>query len=382
MPSRKLKLVVSDFHLGKGPYREDGSVNVFEDFRHDGKFAEFLDYHCEGEFEGAETELIVNGDFFNLLSIDLDGRLQEAITERVAVEKTDAILGATRSSSTRSRAFAGDARRSVTFIMGNHDPGLLFAGVRDVVARRVGGTHRFLLDGYDFDGVHVEHGMQREPMNAFNPERYFRERKGELFLNLPLGSRYIISVLNEEKAQRPYIDKVAPFELLPLGDPERSRGGAAHLVPLGPLRRRGGAEEDPHLDPMPLADLAKALLRYTAFPTLEHEARHLLARKGYHTVIMGHTHVPIYREYGARQGLPEHRHLERDDLARRRQPRPDRAAHVRARRLRRRPSPAPASASGGGSPGRRRTCSSEGPPRVAPAFRRAGRVPRAAALPR
>ncbi len=32
-----------------------------------------------------------------------------------------------------------------------------------------------------------------------------------MFLNLPLGSRYIIHVLNEEKAQRPYIDKVAPF---------------------------------------------------------------------------------------------------------------------------------------------------------------------------
>ena len=54
----------------------------------------------------------------------------------------------------------------------------------------------------------------------------------------------------------------------------------------------------PHLDPMPLADLLKRFARFTAFPTLEHEARHLLARKGFHTVIMGHTHVPLYREYG------------------------------------------------------------------------------------
>ncbi len=92
MGARRLKLVVSDFHLGKGPYRDDGSVNVFEDFRQDGKFAEFLDYHCEGEWRDADVELVANGDFFNLLSVDLDGRLQDAITERLAVEKTEAIL--------------------------------------------------------------------------------------------------------------------------------------------------------------------------------------------------------------------------------------------------------------------------------------------------
>ncbi len=295
---RRLKLVVSDFHLGKGPYREDGSVNVFEDFRQDGKFAEFLDYHRDGEWEDADVELIVNGDFFNLLSLDLDGRLQDAITERIAVEKTEAILRGHPVVFEALARFARSERRSVLFLMGNHDPGLLFQGVRDAVSRRVGGDHRFLLDGYDFDGVHVEHGMQREPMNAFNPERYFRERNGEQFLNLPLGSRYIIHVLNEEKAQRPYIDKVAPFSnyyrWAIFNDPTavlRISARSVHFAISAALQRI------PHLDPMPLAELAKRILRYTAFPSLEHEARHLLARKGYHTVIMGHTHVPLYREY-------------------------------------------------------------------------------------
>ncbi len=186
----KLKLVVSDFHLGKGPYRDDGSVNVFEDFRQDQKFAQFLDYHSDGEWSHGEVELIVNGDFFNLLSLDLDGRMQEAITERVSVEKTEAILRGHPAVFDAIARFAAGPRRAVTFLMGNHDPGLLFAGVRDAIARRIGGAVRFLLDDYDFDGVHVEHGMQREPMNAFNPARYFREKDGERFLNLPLGSRW------------------------------------------------------------------------------------------------------------------------------------------------------------------------------------------------
>jgi UDP-2,3-diacylglucosamine pyrophosphatase LpxH len=296
---RKLKLVVSDFHLGKGPYREDGSVNVFEDFRQDGKFAEFLEYHSSGEHADDEVELLVNGDFFNLLSVDLDGRMQDAITERVAVEKTEAILAGHPVVFDALARFAARPGKSVVFMMGNHDPGLLFEGVRDVVSRRVGGSHRYLMDSYDFDGVHVEHGMQREPMNAFNPARYFHETKGQRSLNLPLGSRYIIHVLNEEKAQRPYIDKVAPFrryyQWAIFNDPE-----AVLRISLRSIwfALAAALQQIPHLDPMPAADVLRRFVRYTAFPSLEREARHLLARKGYHTVIMGHTHVPLFREYG------------------------------------------------------------------------------------
>jgi UDP-2,3-diacylglucosamine pyrophosphatase LpxH len=296
---RRLKLVVSDFHLGKGPYREDGSVNVFEDFRQDRKFAEFLEYHCAGEHAADEVELVVNGDFFNLLSVDLDGRLADAITERVAVEKTEAILAGHPLVFDALALFARGPRRSIVFMMGNHDPGLLYEGVRAAVSRRVGGNHRYLLDAYEFDGVHVEHGMQREPMNAFNPQRYFHEHGGERFLNLPLGSRYIIHVLNEEKAQRPYIDKVAPFrrwyQWAVFNDP-----GAVIRISVRSIAfaLAAAARQIPHLDPMPAADVLRRFVRYTAFPTLEREARHLLARSAFHTVIMGHTHVPLYREYG------------------------------------------------------------------------------------
>lgn len=299
MPDLRLKLVVSDFHLGKGPYREDGSVNVLEDFRQDGKFAQFLDYHCEGEYADAEVELVVNGDFLNLLSVDLDGRLEERITERLAEEKTEAIVRGHPAVFEALARFLARPRRSITFLVGNHDPGFLFPAVREVISRRIGPGARYLFDGYDFDGVHVEHGMQREPMNAFNPGRIFHEKNGERFLNLPLGSRYIIEVLNREKAQRPYIDKVAPFigyyRWAILNDPE-----AVVRISVRSLRFavRAALRQIPFLDPLPLADLVRRLLRYTAFPTLEHEARHLLAKKGYHTVIMGHTHVPLYREYG------------------------------------------------------------------------------------
>jgi UDP-2,3-diacylglucosamine pyrophosphatase LpxH len=298
MGERRLKLVVSDFHLGKGPYREDGSVNVFEDFRCDPKFAEFLDHHRTGEHAADQVELVVNGDFFNLLSVDLDGRLTEAITERVAVEKTEAILRGHPLVFEALRRFAGAPDHAVVFVMGNHDPGFLFPGVREVVSRAVGGRHAYVLDSYDFDGVHVEHGMQHEPMNAFNSARYFVERGGDLALNLPLGSRYIIEVLNREKAVRPYIDKVAPFRRYFVwalfNDPAVVLGIGARSVDFGV---RALLRKIPHVDELSPVELLQRLVLYTAFPTLEREAKHLLARRGFHTVIMGHTHVPLYREY-------------------------------------------------------------------------------------
>jgi UDP-2,3-diacylglucosamine pyrophosphatase LpxH len=295
--SRRLKLVISDFHIGKGPYREDGSVNVLEDFRFDAKFVEFLDFHCAGDHANDEVELIVNGDFFNLLSVDLDGRLLDAITERVAVEKTEAILRGHPQVFDALVRFAGHPRRNVVFIMGNHDPGFLFDGFRELLSKRVGGRHQYLLDSYDFDGVHVEHGMQHEPLNAFDPSRYFLEREGETFLNLPFGSKYIIHVLNEEKALRPYLDKVAPMHrYLQWALTNEPRFLAKLAVKSSWFTIAAWLKKIPYLD-LPGQEIVRRLLHYSAYPTLESEAKHLLAKSRYHTVIMGHTHVPLYREY-------------------------------------------------------------------------------------
>jgi UDP-2,3-diacylglucosamine pyrophosphatase LpxH len=295
---RKIKIVVSDFHLGRGPYREDGSVNVFEDFRLDSRFAEFLDYHRAGEHARDEVELVVNGDFFNLLSVDLEGELTHAVSERVAVEKTEAVIRGHPAVFEALRRFATAPRHGVVFLMGNHDPGLLFRGVREVLSSVVGGRHGFLLDCYDFDGVHVEHGQQHEPLNAFNPRRYFIERDGETCLNLPLGSRYIIEVLSPQKALRPYIDNVSPFwrylVWALLNDPGAIYGITTRSVAFS---LRAALRRIPHVDELSPVEILRRLVQYSAFPTLEREAKHLLSRRGYSAVIMGHTHVALFREY-------------------------------------------------------------------------------------
>ena len=55
---KKTKVVVSDFHLGKGHILPDGSLNTFEEFYYDEKFIEFLEYYAAGEFADADVEVV------------------------------------------------------------------------------------------------------------------------------------------------------------------------------------------------------------------------------------------------------------------------------------------------------------------------------------
>src|SRR6476659_5988066 len=81
----RLKLVVSDFHLGKGRYFADGTQNILEDFIYDKEFAEFLTYYRTGKYEEADVELILNGDILNLLQMDSWGVHTHLITERSVI---------------------------------------------------------------------------------------------------------------------------------------------------------------------------------------------------------------------------------------------------------------------------------------------------------
>ncbi|MEJ2557232.1 MAG: hypothetical protein P8186_13570 [Anaerolineae bacterium] len=66
--SGKLKIVVSDFHLGAGPL--DISENPLEDFIADEAFAHFLEaLRAESNRDNKEVELIINGDFFEFLQV-------------------------------------------------------------------------------------------------------------------------------------------------------------------------------------------------------------------------------------------------------------------------------------------------------------------------
>ncbi len=299
LSKKKVKLVVSDFHLGKGRVLPDGSTNLLEDFYSDKAFVEFLDYYLQGDYRKAEVELIINGDFFNLLQIDYQDRFTDQITESDALHKTMSILKGHPEMFKKISEFSKAPSHSVTFVLGNHDPGLLWPGVQEVLQLELGGKVNFILEYYRFDGVHVEHGNEYMADNRYDKECYFlSEGLPEPIINLPWGSFFVIHFLNERKKQRPYLDKVYPFRTY-------LRWALIHdtffaIKSLFELAfyflwfciHRSPTHKTSFWDK--LAILKEA----TVHPKLHREAKRiLLSNQEVHTVIFGHTHHALYRMF-------------------------------------------------------------------------------------
>jgi hypothetical protein len=93
---KRVKVVISDLHLGRGRTLEGGATNPLEEFYFGKKLVEFFNYYSSGEFRDVEVEVIINGDFLNFLQTDYRGHFLTVITETVAVEQLKSILNGHR----------------------------------------------------------------------------------------------------------------------------------------------------------------------------------------------------------------------------------------------------------------------------------------------
>ncbi len=215
MSKEKITLVVSDFHIGGGPELSDGTANYLEDFFQDAKFVEFLNYYSSGENARREVELVINGDFFNHLQLFPDEERPQFITEAVALRRTGLIFSGHADVFDGLAQFAAAPHHSIVFMIGNHDVGLLWQSVRQMVVNRLGPSVRVHeTPAYISDGVWIEHGNQQVAENRMDFARPIIENdRGESVLNLPWGDIFVIRFLNRVKRGRRYIDKVFPFRI-------------------------------------------------------------------------------------------------------------------------------------------------------------------------
>ncbi len=299
-PLKKIKLVLSDFHLGKGNTLRDGSQNLLEDFTSDRQFTDFLNYYMDGPYKRADVELVINGDFFNLLQVDYRDRFTDFITEADSLHKLRKIIHGHSAMFDQLAHFSQEPHHSVRFILGNHDPGLLWEGVQEALRERLGGAVNFEMEVYRFDGVHIEHGNQFVADNRYDKNQYFLTKNlPEPIINLPFGSFFIIHYLNEIKKERPYMDKVYPFRLY-------ARWALIHdtlfalrsifkivvwffkfILSPNPARKIG------------LGQVLSILKETTIHPKLHKEAKRLLfSQKNCRMVIFGHTHQHVYMSFG------------------------------------------------------------------------------------
>ena len=255
---KKIKLVLSDLHLGNGRYLPDGTVNPLEDFVNDQRFIEFVQHYGE-QNQDADVELI-----FDTL-----------------------------------KAFNTCPRRRIVFILGNHDPGLLWKGVQEVIRSVIQGEVVFVPEAYRFDGVHIEHGNRLEPIFRFDNKRYFLT-KGypEPILNLPWGVFFVKDFIFRIKRTRPYIDKVKPYN-------RYMRWATFNDFWFGfwNMLRWIGFIFKTRFSRLPLKRAGafkgfRAFWDITRSPNMVEEAQAILDQGGCRIVILGHTHIPLHNNFG------------------------------------------------------------------------------------
>ena len=300
---KKRKLVVSDFHLGNGRYHADGTANPLEDFQYDEQFIDFLQYYGDVD-EAQDVELILNGDFFNMIQLLPQEQELGILTERAAMAKIKAIIAGHQSLFVALQKFNERGRRRVVFVLGNHDPQLIWKGVQEILRRTIQGEVIFIEDHYQFDGVYVEHGHELEPIFKMQKDRYFLTRGyPEPVLNLPWGVFFVKDYLYRVKRRRPYVDKVTPYQLFLrwclwndlwfcltamlsyIWFVLKTRFSKLPLKRAGAFKGFG------------------AVLFLTRSPTLAEEVVPIFEREQCHIVVLGHTHIPVNVNIGNGQYL-------------------------------------------------------------------------------
>jgi UDP-2,3-diacylglucosamine pyrophosphatase LpxH len=296
---KKIKLVISDFHLGRGYILPDGSINVMEEFYHDEKLIEFLEYHSTGSFADADVEIIINGDFLNLLQTDFKGHHTTVITEGIDLYKVKAIVEGHRKVFEALKRFASLPDKRLTYVMGNHDQGMLWPKTRDYLDEVCGTRINFKNLVYFFDGIHIEHGHQHEAANRVNPKKFFlKQDLPEPILNLPWASHFFVNFILKLKKENPYIDKIRPYDIF-------LRWGLIYdfFFTVKSLMRfviyliQFTITKDPRRE-FSLKNQLQILKDGAIYPDLEKAAKRVLTDERVHTVIFGHTHVYLYRQWG------------------------------------------------------------------------------------
>jgi UDP-2,3-diacylglucosamine pyrophosphatase LpxH len=218
------------------------------------------------------------------------------ITAQKSVAKIESILEGHREMFQALRTFADTEHCRVTFIVGNHDQDLLWEEVQQLLKDRIHEEIRFVHGSYAFDGVHIEHGNQHEIQNRVDPHKMFLT-KGlpEPILHLPWGSDLFINCLMRVKRLRPYINRVRPLRLAmswSFWHDFRTLMRSIWYLIVAVVKARFRRHRQRRIT---FLRLLKIMLTHSAWPTLENAAKRVLKREGIHTVIFGHTHIPMGR---------------------------------------------------------------------------------------
>jgi UDP-2,3-diacylglucosamine pyrophosphatase LpxH len=310
----KVIFVISDCHLSAGRFFE-GNLNPHEDFHFDDEMCELFQYFSSGEFgEGpngpVDVELFINGDFFDFLNVAYGGEFEDAITEEIALYKTEACIKGHPKVMAALRKFASKPNKKITYLIGNHDADLFFPKVRERIIREWDPEGRYPSDRVQIivdqdrvrypGGVEIHHGNQFEAVNVLDFEKPLLDNHlSEPVLNIPWGSFYVLKIVNRLKWERQYLDKIRPVKVFILFglilDPWFTIR-YSFLTLFYFLKTRFVYSPKRRASLRVTAEILKQ--ETSLFMDLEWQARRLLDQEPeVKTVIFGHTHKPMNKAY-------------------------------------------------------------------------------------
>lgn len=288
------RLIVSDLHLGRGKFRKDKNINMYEDFVDEEVFVEFLQFFSSGIYEGVEAEIIFNGDTFNFVQTVVEENPNRfEVTEEAVLSAGYETMEGHPAFFDAINAFLSKRKGGkVVFIAGNHDQAILHPKIQKMISEKIEGNLQFLPLSYDIGDVHIEHGHNMEFIHQYNPSDMWYRKDGEKFLKMSWGSHFILQIIVPLKNKLPAIDKIKPFGTFIKWGVFFKTGFAFKALSKMVWFYIYNRFLHPHKSHREMFKLNIPGIIDGATHRNVRKYVSALGRRGFRTVIMGHTHIP------------------------------------------------------------------------------------------
>jgi UDP-2,3-diacylglucosamine pyrophosphatase LpxH len=304
---KKTILVISDLHLGAG-MSVNNRKNFLEDFHYDKELIEFIEYHVSGYFLEQEVELVINGDFFDLLAVPFVSYFDDEYwSEEAALEKLKMIVSAHSGVIDALKFFLKFPNNRLIYIIGNHDAELILPELQTYIYELFDQMDHHKLkilsneaEPYSpVEGVVLKHGHEFELAHHFSSQSLITDIDGKKYFLPPWGSYYVTRVINKFKEERDYINAVRPVNKFIINGIIYdslytlrfifSNFYYFFMVRFMLIFKKNNKWSK-------VFELIKNEIElFRNYETLTEEA--ILNNPNLHALIVGHTHDPIFREY-------------------------------------------------------------------------------------
>ncbi len=305
---KKTILVISDLHLGAG-INVNKRKNFLEDFFYDKELIEFIHYHSSGHYVDREVELIINGDFLDLLAVPFVEYFDDEFwSEEAAMDKLKMIVEAHIDVFEALKDFLSFPQNRLVYIIGNHDAELIFESLRNYIIEMFPDEDRFkfqiLLNTEDVyipePGIVLKHGHEYEVAHHYHPDKSIvTSIEGKKYFIPPWGSYYVTRVINKFKEGRDYINAVRPINKFIINGMIYDflytlRFGFANFYYFLMVRFVMIFKQKKKL--AEVLELVKSEIQlFQNYEALTEE--YVTKNPDVKALIVGHTHDPIFREY-------------------------------------------------------------------------------------